>query len=41
VDECVATVVHFDGDRIVREWVSADKLGCSSKLRVVDNPWPG
>jgi len=33
--------MHFDGDRVVREWVGADKLGLFIQLGVVDNPWPG
>ena len=32
--------MHFDGDRGVREWAGADKLGLFIQLGVVDNPWP-
>jgi len=41
VEEWVVTIMHFDGDRVVREWVGADKLGLFIQLGVVDNPWPG
>ena len=34
-------IMHFDGDRVVREWIGADKLGLFIQLGVVDNPWPG
>ena len=32
VSEWVVTIMHFDGDKIAREWVGADKLGLSSNL---------
>jgi hypothetical protein len=32
--------MHFEGDRVVREWIGADKLGLFIQLGVVDNPWP-
>lgn len=34
-------IMHFDGDRVVREWIGADNLGLFIQLGVVDNPWPG
>ena len=40
VDEWVITIMHFDGDKVVREWIGADKLGLFIQLGVVDNPWP-
>jgi SnoaL-like polyketide cyclase len=40
VDEWVVTIMHFDDDRVVREWTGADKLGLFIQLGVVDNPWP-
>jgi predicted ester cyclase len=40
VDEWVVTIMHFDGDKVVREWVGADKLGLFIQLGVVDDPWP-
>lgn len=40
VDEWVVTIMHFDGDKVVREWVGADKLGLFIQLGVVNNPWP-
>ena len=41
VQESVVTIMHFDGDRVIREWVGAGKLGLFIQLGVVDNPWPG
>jgi hypothetical protein len=32
--------MYFEGDRVVREWIGADKLGLFIQLGVVDNPWP-
>jgi predicted ester cyclase len=40
VDAWVVTIMHFDGDRVVREWIGADNLGLFIQLGVVDNPWP-
>jgi predicted ester cyclase len=40
VDEWVVTIMHFDGDKVVQEWIGADKLGLLIQLGVVDNPWP-
>jgi SnoaL-like polyketide cyclase len=37
----VVTIMHFDGDRVVREWIGADKLGLFIQLGAVDSPWPG
>lgn len=41
VEDWVVTIMHFDGDRVVREWIGADNLGLFIQLGVVDNPWPG
>jgi len=32
--------LHFEGEKVVREWVGADKLGLFIQLGVVDDPWP-
>jgi hypothetical protein len=32
--------MHFDGDRVIREWTGADKLGLFIQLGVLDNSWP-
>jgi predicted ester cyclase len=40
VEEWVVTVMHFEHDRVAREWVGADKLGLFIQLGVVANPWP-
>jgi len=41
VEEWVVTILHFDRDRVVSEWIGADKLGLFIQLGVVDSPWPG
>jgi predicted ester cyclase len=40
VDEWVVSIMHFEGDRVVREWIGADKLGLFVQLGIVDDPWP-
>jgi predicted ester cyclase len=40
VDEWAVTIMHFDDDKVVQEWIGADKLGLFIQLGVVDNPWP-
>ena len=40
VNEWVVTIMHFDGDKVVREWVGADKLGMFIQLGVLEDPWP-
>ncbi len=40
VEEWVVGIMHFEGDRVVSEWIGADKLGLFIQLGVVDNPWP-
>ena len=32
--------MHFEGDRVVSEWIGADKLGLFIRLGVLDDPWP-
>jgi len=32
--------MHFDGDKVVSEWIGADNLGLLIKLGVLDDPWP-
>jgi predicted ester cyclase len=41
VEEWVVTIMEFEDDRVVREWIGADKLGLFLQLGVLDNPWPG
>ncbi len=38
VDEWVVAIMHFEGDKVVREWIGADKLGLFIQLGVLDNP---
>jgi len=40
VEEWVVSVMHFEGGKVVREWIGADKLGLFIQLGVVDDPWP-
>lgn len=40
VNEWVVSIMHLEADRVVREWVGADKLGLFVQLGVVENPWP-
>ena len=40
VEEWVVTIMHFEDDKVVREWIGADKLGMFIQLGVLDNPWP-
>jgi len=40
VEEWAVIIMHFEHDKVVREWVGADKLGLFIQLGVVDNPWP-
>ena len=36
----VVTIMHFEGDKVVREWIGADKLWLFIQLGVLDDPWP-
>ena len=40
VEEWVVTILHFESDKVVREWIGADKLGLFIQLGVLDDPWP-
>ena len=40
VEEWVVTIMHFEDDKVVREWIGADKLGMFIQLGVLDSPWP-
>ncbi len=39
VEEWVVSIMHFEGDRVVREWIGADKLGVFIQLGVLEDPW--
>jgi len=39
VNEWVVTIMRFDGDRVVQEWIGADKLGMFMQLGVLEDPW--
>jgi len=40
VKEWVVSIMRFEGDRVVSEFIGADKLGLFIGLGVVDDPWP-
>jgi predicted ester cyclase len=40
VEEWVVTIMHFEGGKVVREWIGADKLGLFIQLGVLHDPWP-
>jgi len=40
VEEWVVDIMHFEGDKVVSEWLGADKLGLFIQLGVLDDPWP-
>ena len=40
VEEWAVTIMHFEGDKVVGEWIGADKLGLFIQLGVLDDPWP-
>jgi len=40
VEEWVVDIMHFEGDKVVSEWIGADKLGLFIQLGVLDDPWP-
>jgi len=40
VEEWVVTIMHFEGDKVVREWIGGDKLGLFIQLGVLNDPWP-
>lgn len=31
--------LHFEGDRVVSEWIGADYLGLFEQLGIVTSPW--
>lgn len=41
VSEWVVNFLRFEDDRVVSEFIGADKLGMFIELGVVANPWPG
>ncbi len=40
VREWAVNVMQFDRDRVVSEWMGADKLGLFVQLGVIEDPWP-
>jgi len=40
VEEWVVSLMHFEGDKVVREWIGSAKLGRLIQLGVLDDPWP-
>jgi len=40
VEEWAVNIMHFEADRVVSEFMGADKLGLFVQLGVIENPWP-
>jgi predicted ester cyclase len=40
VQEWAVNIMRFEGDRVVSEWMGADKLGLFVQLGVIGDPWP-
>jgi predicted ester cyclase len=40
VDEWVVSIMNFEREKVVREWVGAGKRGLFIRLGVVNDPWP-
>lgn len=40
ITEWAINIMTFENDRVVREWMGADKLGLFIQLGIVENPWP-
>ncbi len=40
IEDWVVHIMHFEGDRVVSEWIGADNLGLFIQLGVLDDPWP-
>ena len=40
IEAWAVDIMHFEGDRVVSEWIGADNLGLFIKLGVLDDPWP-
>jgi predicted ester cyclase len=34
------SIMHFEQNKVAREWIGADNLGLFVHLGVLDNPWP-
>jgi predicted ester cyclase len=40
VEDWIVDIMHFEGDKVVNEWIGADNLGLFIQLGVLDDPWP-
>ena len=40
IEEWAINIMHFSDDRVVSEWMGADKLGLFIQLGVFEDPWP-
>ena len=40
IEDWVVDIMHFEGDKVVSEWIGADNLGLFIQLGVLDDPWP-
>jgi predicted ester cyclase len=39
IEDWVVTIMHFEEDRVVSEWIGADNLGLFIQLGALDDPW--
>jgi predicted ester cyclase len=40
IEDWLVDIMHFEGDKVVSEWIGADNLGLFIQLGVLDDPWP-
>jgi predicted ester cyclase len=40
VEVWAVSIMHFEQNKVAREWIGADNLGLFIELGVLDNPWP-
>jgi predicted ester cyclase len=40
ITEWAINIMRFENDRVVSEWMGADKLGVFIQLGVFEDPWP-
>jgi hypothetical protein len=40
VEVWAVSIMHFEQNKVAREWIGADNLGLFIDLGVLDNPWP-
>jgi predicted ester cyclase len=40
IGDWIVDIMHFEGDKVVSEWIGADNLGLFIQLGVLEDPWP-